>query len=180
MPTYVALLRGINLGPRKKIAMPALRDLCEELGHTSVTTYIQSGNVVFSSSVRSPAKVGSELSAAIAETFGHEITVVMRTPKQLEAVVENNPFLEQGASAKELHVAFLADKATATLAKRLDPERAPGDAFEVRGQEIYLRYPNGMGRSKLTNDYLERRLAMASTVRNWNTVTKLLELSRGS
>ena len=180
MPTYVALLRGINLGPHKKIAMPALRELCENLGHTSVTTYIQSGNVVFVSSDRSAAAVGSALAEAIADAFGHEIAVLVRTPKQLDAVLEHNPFLGQGADPKELHVAFLADKPGAARVKELDPDRSPGDEFAVRGKEVYLRYPNGMGRSKLTNDYLERRLGTTSTVRNWNTVNKLAELGHSA
>jgi uncharacterized protein (DUF1697 family) len=178
VPTYVALLRGVNLGPHKKVSMPALRELCEELGHASVTTYIQSGNVVFTSGTRSAAKVAAELTDAIAGTFGHDVPVMIRTPRRLAAIIAENPFLARGEPTKPLAVAFLGDEPPAAAINELDPDRSPPDEFVVAGREVYLLYPNGLGRSKLTHDYLERRLGTTATIRNWNTVTKLLELAR--
>jgi uncharacterized protein (DUF1697 family) len=178
MPPYVALLRGINVGGKAKVAMADLRSLCEGLGHEGVTTYIQSGNVVFTASERSAAKVADALAKAIESELGLDVTVVVRTPKQLESIVAKNPFADRVDEVKTMAVGFLADKPAAAAVKKLDPDRSPPDEFEVAGDNIYLLYPNGLGRSKLSNDYLERQLGTRATVRNWNTVNKLLELAK--
>lgn len=177
MPTYAALLRGVNLGPHKKVSMTRLRELCEELGHREVTTYIQSGNVVFSSSRRSAPKVGEELAGAIEAEFGHAVPVVVRTPAELERIVSNNPFLGRGVDPKALAVAFLSAPPTPEAIRALDPDRSPGDEFVVEDVDVHLHYPNGLGRSKLDHQYLERTLGVVATIRNWNTVNKLRELT---
>jgi uncharacterized protein (DUF1697 family) len=178
MNTFVALLRGINVGGKKMVPMPALRSLFSALGHADVVTYIQSGNVVFRTPGRKEKEIAVALEQEIAATFGISVTVLLRTPAELEAIAENNPFLEGKADISKLHVVFLAEPPAPKAATKLDPERSPPDEFRLRGREIYLHLPNGMGRSKLTIDYFERRLGVAASARNWNTLLRLLALAR--
>ena len=173
MPTYVALLRGINLGARNKVAMADLRELVVATGGEDVRTYVQSGNVVFRSPSRSAAKLERELEKRIQADLGLEVTVLVRTNAQLGALVAGNPFDDPS----EVHVTFLAEKPAAARVRELDPERSPGDEFRVDGGEVFLRCPNGYGPSKLSNAYFEKQLGVAATTRNWRTVTKLAELA---
>ncbi|MEA2461852.1 MAG: hypothetical protein QOH90_2029 [Actinomycetota bacterium] len=154
--------------------MKELKPLLEELGYENVRTYIQSGNVVFDA----PASkgLGTEIEKAISKAFDLDIPVVMRSRAQLKRVSDGNPFLTKDADTATLHVMFLAEKAKAAAIKTLDPDRSPPDEFAVKGTEVYLRYPNGLGRSKLSAGYIEKKLGVRGTVRNWRTVTKLLEM----
>lgn len=175
--TYVALLRGINLGAKNKIPMPALRSVVEALGHEDVRTYIQSGNVLFKSRSREVPGIAAALESSIAEEFGLRVAVVVRAQRDLRRVLTNNPFLAAGADPSALHVVFLGSSPTGAAVRALDPERSPSDEFAVRNAEVYLHCPNGFGRSRLTLDYFERTLGGPATIRNWNTVSKLLELT---
>jgi uncharacterized protein (DUF1697 family) len=175
--TYVALLRGINLAGRNRVSMHELRSELEELGLEDVTTYIQSGNVVFRGG--GPARaLAAGIEGRIAQAFGTEVAVLLRTPAELTRVVKGNPFLRAGADPSKLHVIFLSGKPTQKAADTLDPERSPPGEFRLGGREVYLHLPAGFGRSKLTVDYFEGRLGLAGTARNWRTVTKLVELAR--
>ena len=174
---YVALLRGINVGGKNLLAMKELIAMVGDAGGTDVVTYIQSGNVVFRASAATAKKVPAALERAITKRFGHRVPVVMRTAAELMAVVRNNPFLTAGAAPDTLHVAFLADMPVAANVAALDPRRSPPDAFEVRGRDIYLHLPAGVAKTKLSNAYFDARLATTSTVRNWRTVLKLVELA---
>jgi uncharacterized protein (DUF1697 family) len=177
--TYLALLRGINVGGKNKLLM---RDLCEmfsSVGCEDVRTFIQSGNVIFRASPALSAGIPGLIAAQIAKTFGYRTPVVLRTSEQLGDVIRNNPLLESGVAEETLHVLFLADLPSPDLVGKLDPHRSTPDAFIVRGREVYLRLPNGVARSKLTNDYFDSKLATTSTARNWRTVTKLFELMKG-
>ena len=154
--------------------MAGLRALFESMGHTDVATYIQSGNVVFTAA---KAVTPVSLERAIAAEFGIEPAVVLRTPKELAAAIRANPFPR--ADPTRLHVGFMANApAAATLAK-IDAEPFRPEEFAVRGHDLYLHLPDGMGRAKLP-PFLDRRLRIPTTVRNWNTVNKLLELSAPS
>jgi uncharacterized protein (DUF1697 family) len=175
LTTYVALLRGINVGGRTKLPMADLRALMETLGHANVVTYIQSGNVVFTSAAKE-AKVASDIAAGVKQKFGYDLAVIVRTRAQLAKVVSGNPYLKSGADPSKLHVTFLAAKPSAAAIAKLDPDRCPPDEFVVQGREIFMLLPNGMGRTKLTIDYFEKRLGTPGSARNWNTVNKLLEL----
>jgi uncharacterized protein (DUF1697 family) len=171
--TLVALLRGINVGGRNSVPMAGLRSVLEELGLEEVTTYIQSGNVLFRS--QAPVKsLPARMEDAISDAFGVRPAVLLRTPAELAKVADSNPF----ADTAKVHVVFLDRKPAAKHAARLDPDRSPPDAFELVGRELYLHLPTGAGRTKLTGDYLERTLGVRGTQRNWNTVVKLLELAR--
>ena len=119
------------------------------------------------------------VAAAIAERFGFDAPVVTRTADELREVREHNPFLAAGAEPAALHVVFLADHPSPARAAALDPNRSPGDAFALRGRDVYLHCPNGVARTKLTNDYFDTTLATVSTARNWQTVLRLLELAQG-
>ncbi|MCU1452863.1 MAG: hypothetical protein JWN46_1009 [Acidimicrobiales bacterium] len=177
MATHVAFLRAVNVGGRGGVAMPALRTLFEDLGHTDVRTCLQSGNVVFTPRLGSKgASLVAELEGRIAADLDVPARVVLRTTPELTAVSEGNPFLGTEDRLANLHVVFLADRPTPAAVAKLDPDRSPPDQATVVGREVYLRYPNGSGRSKLTAAYLERQLGTHATARNWNTVTKVLAL----
>ena len=174
MKTYVALLRGINLGSKKRVAMADLRALVEGLGAEDVTTYVQSGNVVFKSA-DGAEKLTRAIERRISRDLGLSVTVVVLTRPQLTKVLRGNPFAKKEQA--KLHVTFLAEKPARAKVSKLDPELGTPDEFRVVGQQVYLHCPNGYGKSKLTNAYFEKQLGVAATTRNWKTVTKLGELT---
>jgi len=174
---YVALLRAVNLGSHGKVAMAGLRSWCDDLGFGDVATFIQSGNAVFTAAGTSEDEVARVLGDRIEAECGVRTPVIVRTHDELVAAVAANPLYDPVLDPKMLHLAFLDHTPPAERVAALDPHRSPGDVFAVDGRHVYLHYPNGSGRSKLTNDYLERTLGTISTARNWNTVVKLLELT---
>lgn len=174
--TYVALLRGINVGGKNKLPMKELIEMFVEAGCDDARSYIQSGNVIFNAAPDVSAQLPAQITTRIAQRFGYRTPVLLRSAEQLRDVISNNPFLPGGAAEVTLHVMFLADRPSSHRVAELDPERSPPDAFIVRGQEVYLRLPGGMADTKLTNSYFDSKLATTSTARNWRTVTKLLEL----
>lgn len=173
----MALLRGVNLGARNKIAMPRLRQLFEELGHEDVATYVQSGNVVFRSS-GGRDELRTALEAEIGTRFALEIAVLLRTGKELATVVAGNGFAAGQPDPTKLHVTFLAapphrERATALQRQRFDP-----DELRVARDAVYLHCPFGYGRSKLSNAFFEKELGVVATTRNWRTVTALADLAK--
>jgi uncharacterized protein (DUF1697 family) len=176
LQTSIALLRGINVGGKKKVSMGDLRALFDELEAEDVRTHLQSGNVVFKSVLRDTELI-DRVEKAIARELGLKVTVVVRTKAQLAKVVANNPFAEKVKEQAKLHVAFLAAAPARDSVRGLDPTYGAPDEFRLAGREIYLYYPNGYGRTKINNAYFERKLGVAATTRNWNTVTKLAELA---
>jgi uncharacterized protein (DUF1697 family) len=178
VPTYVALLRGINLGSHNKVPMPKLRALVEGLGYRDVATYIQSGNVVLTTT-ESAAKVGKAIHDAIDKEFGFDVAVVVRTSTQLKKVVDANPFAKKAKDDGHLHVIFLAAKPKADKVKALTSGDWGDEEVAVKGTEAYLHLPNGYGRAKLNNMLVEKKLGVATTTRNWRTTAKLLDLTSG-
>jgi uncharacterized protein (DUF1697 family) len=173
---YVALLRAVNVGGKNTLPMGELRAaLCEH--YPDVATVLQSGNVVLTSG-RSASATASDISRTIEGAFGLRVTVVVRSAAEIESIVQRNPFLEADVAPNPalLHVAFLERHPTPEAIGSLDPTRSPPDAFVVSGCEVYLSYPNGSARTRLTLDYLEKRLGVAATARNWRTVGRLAEL----
>jgi uncharacterized protein (DUF1697 family) len=158
------------------LPMKDLITLFEDAGCVQVRHYIQSGNVIFSAAPALAAKVPTVIPAAIAKRFGFGPPVQVRSAKELSDIVVHNPFLTFGMAEDSLHVMFLADKPSAGSIEKLDPDRSPPGRFIVQRQEIYLYLPEGGGNTKLTNAYFDAKLATVSTVRNWKTVKKLLEL----
>jgi uncharacterized protein (DUF1697 family) len=176
--TYLALLRGINVGGKNKLLMRDLSGMFSNVGCEDVRTFIQSGNVVFRASPAISGGIPGLIAGQIAESFGYRTPVVLRSAAQLEDVVRNNPFLGSEAAEESLFVLFLADLPGPDRVGGLDPHRSAPDTFSVRGREVYLHLPNGVARSKLTNDYFDSRLATTSTGRNWRTTTKLLDMMK--
>jgi uncharacterized protein (DUF1697 family) len=176
-PTYVALLRAVNVGGRR-VSMADLRALFADLGAGEVSTYLQSGNVVFSSGEKR-GPLTSAIEERIRRDLGLDVIVLLRTSEQLAKVLAGNPFSGTGTEPSALHVTFLAESPQRKHVGGLDHERGAPDEFRVVGQEVYLHCPNGYGRSKLTNAYFEKQLAVAATTRNWRTVTTLSELAAG-
>ena len=175
----VALLRGINVGGKNKLPMKDLAALFVAAGCEDVRTYIQSGNVVFRAAPTVAARLSALIAEQIAGRFGYKTPVVLRTAGQLRDAVAHNPFLEVGVPEDKLHVLFLADEPSPDRVAALDPGRSPGDAFVVRGSEVFLHLPDGIADSKLTNAYFDAKLATVSTGRNWRTVTTLLRMVEG-
>ncbi len=174
-PLAVALLRAVNVGGRNKVSMAELRALCAELGWRDVSTYIQSGNVVFRADATEPA---ATLRAAIAERFGVQTPVVVRTHDDLrQAAATVPPGLTD--DPKKLHVLFLDGAPDPAVAGALDPDRYAPDRFVVVGDRVYLHFPNGAGQAKLNMKWLERALGVAGTARNVRTLHKLIELTAG-
>jgi uncharacterized protein (DUF1697 family) len=171
--TFVALLRGINVGGRTLIRMAALRELIEALGFEDVETYIQSGNVIFDSPDADAKQVARRIEEAMERGHGLRPAVILRTPRDLGRIAKTSPFLAAGAPAAKLHVVFLDRAPAKSATTKLDPDRSPGDEWSLRGRDLYLHLPEGAGRSKLTLDYLERTLGVRGTQRSWKTVLEL-------
>jgi uncharacterized protein (DUF1697 family) len=177
--SYVALLRGVNVGGKNKLPMKELAEMFVAAGCRDVRTYIQSGNVVFRAGTGVVTKISRVIASGISDRFGFKSPVVLRSAEEIQTVVAGNPFLAKSTNDDGLHVMFLADHPAADAVAALDPSRSPGDSFIVRGRDIYLHLPNGAGVSKLTNAYFDSKLSTVSTGRNWRTVTTLLEMMNG-
>ncbi|TDD64451.1 DUF1697 domain-containing protein [Jiangella aurantiaca] len=176
MTRQVALLRGINVGGKKKVAMAELRALVERLGHTDVATYINSGNVVFTSGIPDAGRDDLEaaIERAIQAELGLEVAVLVRTPGELAAAVEANPFPD--AVPARLLLTFLREEPAADAFAAAERVDSGADEFRVGGTTLYLHCPDGIGRSKLA-EALGRVKAPVATARNLATVRKLIDLS---
>ncbi|MDP1922832.1 MAG: DUF1697 domain-containing protein [Myxococcales bacterium] len=170
MTSFVALLRGINVGGKRMLPMKDLVALFTKAGAMNVQTYLQSGNVVFDAKT-APAIV-ERVRSAIETKFGFDVPMVVRSGDALDGVVASNPFDD----VEHAHVVFLADAPMPAQVKALDPNRSPGDRFVVRGGDVFLHLPNGVARTKLSNAWFDSQLKTVSTVRNWKTVLALARL----
>ena len=177
--TYVALLRGINVGGRNRLPMDELARSFEQAGCVSVRTYIQSGNVVFAAAPSIALDARESVEATVSARIGADIPIVLRSAADLARVVDENPFLDESHDFRALHVGFLAGKPPQDRVSSLDPDRSPPDELVVSGKEIYLRLPNGMSGTRFTASYVERVLATPATFRNWRTVQNLLKMATG-
>ena len=176
--TYIALLRGINVSGHKIIKMDELRKSFGALGLGDVETYVQSGNVVFKAPKQSSEMLSKKMREKIARDFGFSVSVIIRSSEEVRGAIKNNPFLKQrGIDSSKLHVTFLSKAPEKDSLKALEALTARPDQFRYSGREVYLYCPDGYGRTKLSNNALERVLAVTATTRNWNTVNKLYEMS---
>jgi uncharacterized protein (DUF1697 family) len=174
----VALLRAVNVGGRNRIAMERLRELLEGLGYGEVCTHLQSGNAVFAAAGTPPERVAAEIERALAEELGLMTKVLVRTQAELERVVAENPLLDVASDHARLLVTFLSQAPDREALSELVPADFEPDMFAVGEREIYAWYPDGVRATRLSNAFWERRLGVVATGRNWNTVTRLLELAR--
>ena len=171
--TFVALLRGVNVGPAKRLAMAALQAAFENAGGGRVETLLQSGNVVFDAPADEGEAIAARARASLACAANIDASIVLRDGDAWRRLVARNPFLAAGADPDALHAACLSAAPSAERLARLEPDRSPPDAFVVVGADVYLKLPNGVARSRMTNAWFDARLGVVSTMRNWRTVTKL-------
>src|SRR5262245_40935047 len=162
MAAYVALLRSVNVGGRK-VNMKELAALFTALGYADVVTYIQSGNVVFTTASRPTATLEPAISKRIARDLKLDVRTLVRTKPELDRVLRANPFLKTGADPSKLHVTFLAAKPAAAVVKAVGAYDAGSDEFRVVGREVYLHCPNGYGTTKINNTFFEKRLKVDAT-----------------
>jgi uncharacterized protein (DUF1697 family) len=182
MPTYVALLRAVNLGGYGKISMADLRKLLDGLGFKNIETYIQSGNAVFDAT-GSAVKVKAAIAAGLEKLMGAPVEVMLRTHEELSRIIDGNPFAaEAAADGARVHVAFLAGAAGAGAHDALEgivakyPARR--DRFHLAGDVVYLHLPDGAAETKFSGKTLDKAIGVPGTGRNWNTVLKLHAMSK--
>ena len=176
MFTCISMLRGINVGRQKRIKMAELIAVYQSLGFEAVKTYAQSGNVIFNSPRSDMSNLSELIEARLRQMFNISIAGLLRNPGELQGIVSNNPFLkENGLDIDRLYVTFLS-KAPAQETLAQADMRSGRDKFVMVDREIYLYCPNGYGRTRFSNDFFEKRLAISATTRNWRTVNILLGL----
>ena len=178
MVKYISMLRGINISGHKLIKMEELRALYESLGFENVRSYIQSGNVIFECPDSDVSELEMKIENEIEETFGFPVNVTIRTKKEFQEVIENNPFYGETRreDIKKLHVTFLSDTPTASSLQEIEGSTYGPDQMVIAGKEIYVFCPDGYGRTKFTNNFFEKKLKLSATSRIWKTVNRLYDM----
>lgn len=175
MNTFLSILRGINVSGQKKIPMLELKKMYEELHFENIITYIQSGNVIFNN--KNAKDLSKKIEQKIFEKFNFHVPVIIRTPDEMQKIIEENPFLKQkNIDLSKLHVVYLADNPKQDIIDKLKKNNYEPDKFYTSGKEVYVYCPNGYGRTKLTNNFFENKLEITATTRNWNTTNELLKI----
>ena len=169
------MLRGINVSGQKRVPMEELRKCYESLGFGRVRTYIQSGNVVFEHQGANAQNLTDKIESVIKRTFGFDVLVVIKTKEEMLRVIKNLPFT--GLDESKMHVTFLSSKPSDIPTKEIEAAKSTAEKVSVSGREVYLYCPNGYGKTKLSNSFLERKLGTAATTRNWRTVNALYDLA---
>jgi uncharacterized protein (DUF1697 family) len=181
MTTFIALLRGINVSGHRIIKMATLKESCEAMGYTRVLTYLNSGNVIFDAKKGTARQHADAMEKRILKDFGHEVTVVVKTPAEMSRLIAANPFAKHaGAEGKFLHGMLLSEKPKVSSLEDLKLPTAAGEEVRLINDVLYLLLPQGAGKTKLSNALLERRLGVVGTARNWNTLTALEKLAPDS
>lgn len=179
MTTYISMLRGINVSGQRLIKMDALRKMYEYLGLQNVTTYLQSGNVVFTGDDNDVDVLELRISKQIEKDFGFEVPVIVLTMSMLKQVIDNNPLLNnQNIDFAFLHVTFLYSLPHHSDYKLIEAKKQNGEEISFSDNAVYLYCPNGYGRTKLINNFLESRLKVGATTRNWKTTTELFKIAQ--
>jgi uncharacterized protein (DUF1697 family) len=177
MKTYLALLRGINVSGHNMIKMDALKKMLENMGFQNVETYVQSGNVFVDSEEENAASVGFKIKQEISKEFGYDVPVVMVSKGDLELCFKNNPYLkEKDCDTKKLYVTFISKELSSLAINDLKISNFKPDEAAIDNSRIYIKYAVGAGKTKLDQKYIEKKLNAVATMRNWNTVIKLLEM----
>lgn len=179
MTAFVSLFRGINVGGHHKVPMNELKRVHEALGLRDVVSYIQSGNVVFTSDDKDVAQLQTQIEDAFENKFGFHVEVIIRTSAELQDIIAKNPLQNQHSNEPNwVAVMFLATYPDTTAQEELLKSYAGPEELSIIGKELYIYYPNGIGRSKLSHSFIEKKLKTGGTARNWNTVLKLQELTQ--
>jgi uncharacterized protein (DUF1697 family) len=177
MGMYISLLRGINVAGKNLIKMSSLKELFEQLGFESVTTYLQSGNAVFSCKETDKAEIGTKITNKIFKIFGYNVPVLVLTPEELRNLKEECPFINQpDMDPSFFHVTLMHTAVTADHLKVLNEKLLIGEVMDLKGSVLYLYCPHGYGKTKLSNSYIEKKLNVMATTRNWNTIIALNDL----
>jgi len=177
MPAIICLLRGVNVGGHNKIGMDSLRDICSSLKLRGPQTYIQSGNVVFAATEKNLAKLAMRIENCIEKQFSFRPKVILRTASEMRQIIARNPFASRkGLDPGKLVVSFLAEAPNAATGARLLAIKVGPEELRLEKTELYIYFPDGMGRSKLPAA-LDRAAKIPATARNWNTVIKLLAMA---
>jgi uncharacterized protein (DUF1697 family) len=177
MTVFVSLLRGINVGGNKTIPMARLKAAYESLGFAAVKTLLNSGNVVFGTTETNRGKLRKTIEAAVEKEFGFRPAIVLRTAAELGKIIKQNPFSDMAKNdPSHLLLMALAEKSKAGAKANLAKVYSGPEEIEIKGENVYVTYPNGIGKSKLTNTLLEKHIGVG-TARNWNTLMKLLALA---
>jgi len=180
MTRYVSLFRGINVGGNQLVKMDALKELHTSLDLQDVQTYIQSGNVVFASDNPDVTQIQKDIEEGFAQKFGFQVKVIVRTAGEFNMIIENNPFQNQPMrESKWLVAMFLASNPISTALEDIQKTYTGPEEIHIIGQEAFIYYREGQGRSKLTNTFLEKKLKTVGTARNWNTVLRLQKMMEG-
>ncbi len=178
MGIYIALLRGVNVSGQKKVQMKELAELFASLGFEKIITYIQSGNVVFNSKLKSGTAIAGMAEKGIKEKFGFNVPVHIIEKKELKGAISRNPFLNvKGVDQSKLHVTFLSEAPQKENLNKITSIDGGKDKIVIAGSYAFLYCPNGYGRTKYTNTVLERVLKVKATTRNWKTVNALFGLT---
>jgi uncharacterized protein (DUF1697 family) len=172
---FVALLRGVNVGGAHSAPMSTVRETFAQSGGAGVATWLQSGNVVFEAAGADGVKVVERARASLRRRLGFDVSIILRDARSWLALCAGNPFLNNGADAAHLHVCCLSEAPSVEAIARLDPNRSPPDAFAIIGANVYLKLPNGVARSRMTNPWFDKTLGVVSTMRNWRTVARIAE-----
>jgi uncharacterized protein (DUF1697 family) len=177
MTTHLALLRGINVSGHNMIKMEVLKTTLENIGFQNVVTYIQSGNVFVDSEEENTASVGFKIKQEIFKVFGHEVPIVVIGKKDLENCFKNNHFLkEKDVDTKKLYVAFVSATLKSDSINDLKMSQVKPDEAHIDESRIYIKYAVGAGKTRFDQKYIEKKLNVTATIRNWNTVTQLLKM----
>jgi uncharacterized protein (DUF1697 family) len=180
MVVVISMLRGVNLAGKRTVKMEVLRALYESLGLRDVKTLLQSGNVVFRTERKDLVALTKKIEGAIEGKFGFHSDVVVRTSAELRDVIARNPFAKRaGVDASKLLISFLVSDPGAEARENVLRIKAEPEELRIDGREVYIYFPNGMGRPKLSMALVERTLKTSWTGRNWNTVRKLMEMAEG-
>ena len=177
MKTYIAMLRGINVGGKHKIKMEALEKIFNDFGYNNVQSYIQSGNVFFDSDEINKKKLENNLKNKIFYLFGYDVPVIIKDAFGLKKIIRNNPFLKnKEIDPAHFHVTFLSAIPTIELVQRIPKRTINNEECEIIKDIIYSYCPNGYGVAKMNNMYFESKLKIIATTRNWKTCNELLKI----
>ena len=176
MQAIIAMLRGVNVGPHNRIKMEALRTLCGSLKLQNAQTYVQSGNVVFMCGEKNLVLLAKRIEDGIEKTFGFRPAVILRTAAEMKAVIKKNPFAKREFDPAKLAVTFLTDELSAEARKQLESIKMGPEELKAYPRELYVYFPDGMGRSKLS-PAIDRVIKKTGTGRNWNSVMNLMEMA---
>ena len=175
--THLALLRGINVSGHNMIKMDVLKELLEKAGFTNVKTYIQSGNVFVDTDEEHGPSVGFKIKQEIFKELGFDVPVIVIGKKDLEACLQNNPYLkEKEADTKKLYFTFVSKELNSNSIHELKMSQVKPDEGIIDSNRIYIKYAVGAGKTRFDQKYIEKKLNVTATIRNWNTVVKLLEM----